>query len=263
MKNRILLVVFLIAAVFTVNAQKFVPSFYFGTSITGYSGNTDKYCDFLQSDMESYWADPNEGGYSIYLDYPFDTRSRWGLFNTGFALEYKPLKWLSVQAGLEYAPRGIVYKGKSTVEGIDMGFNETWKVKYLDFPTMLKFSTRLSEYSDTRGYLCFGVAPSVLLSAKYRYFIWMDETDFDDPITKGPLEDIIPSGIAKSDFNILYGFGFDFKDQYLEFKFEKGTKNVTEDVNFVGYYGDRVSGLDFKNIMVNISWGFKLNKKTN
>lgn len=239
--RKFIIAIALLLAVFTVTeAQKFVPIYYFGTSITNYSGNTDDYADVLQ-----YIYEPvDEYGYVISM--PVDSRSRWLMFNTGFAVAYNPAEWFTLQAGVEYAPRGIVFKGHAEKDGYyTVYFKETWMVRYLDFPVTAKLSALMNKYNGSRIYAIIGIAPSVKLSSVIHTKQWDEVGEWFD--TKDKSRDYV----SNYDFNMIYGMGFDFKAQYLEFKYERGSKNV---VAVEDTYAD------WENVMVNITWGFKLGK---
>lgn len=199
-KNILLFVVF----VFTLglNAQKFIPSLYVGTSFTKYNDESSKV--------------------------------RWPLANMGFALEHSPLTWLSIRTGVEYAPKGDVMFGE---------YMTTIKTRYVDFPTLLKFSTHIK--NETRGYLCLGIVPSVFINAVYK-----KEEVVDGDFVTAYYGDL--TGFAKFDFAMLYGIGLEFESQYyIEIKLEKGLINVID---------DEYPSYNLKNRMVNISIGINLGK---
>jgi len=238
MKKLILLSIAIVFAI-GLNAQKLVPSLYYGFSVTNLKGDSQIRCDALENEWEEAFLD--EG---LHTSFEYNTRARYPLFNIGLALEYRPLNWLAVNGGVEYAPRGIVWKGSSYIQGYELEIIEKWKLRYLDIPIFAKFSTGLNSKNENRGYLKVGVNPSFLMSSVYT-----EEAYFDDELLLDGKGDL--TGFTKNDLAILYGFGFDVGTSYFDFTFKRGMNNVIEG-------GDGL--FELSNTMFVFGWGFNFNK---
>jgi|WetSurMetagenome_2_1015567.scaffolds.fasta_scaffold42031_2 hypothetical protein len=205
-------------------------TFYLGCTLPTWQGDVDMYAGDLSDAMY----------YSSGMDFDFKPGIRLFPIDIGMGLGINVTSWFTIQAGLELAPKGMMYRGKATYDDVDYKMQVTYKTNYLEFPVGIMLSTRswgkpYQKYFYVKG----GIAPAINVLAKTRVYVYA--TDGYDSDSDSDTEDL--EGVNKQDFCEYAAIGFGKKGgAALELKYEKGTRVVMKpDYSAYEFYNSSVT----------------------
>lgn len=196
---------------------------------------------------------------TVGKDYPISETPRSFLFNGGGYVSYSFQNWLSLRAGMEYAPKGEKFKGECY---LSTDFNLTSqvsviesiiKVAYIEFPISVQLSTK-SKTDPEKVYFYgnFGISPAVKVFSKFDVYASIVERGFD---SQGTTEETLSranstntlSGIKGFDFGMFFAGGVNYKHFFFETKYDRGLTNINKPP----------TDLDNKNTMISFVMGVK------
>jgi hypothetical protein len=189
---------------------------YLGCALPTWQGDIGDYADALTLSMYG------ETG----MNFNFKPGPRILPVDVGLGLGVNITSWFTLQGAVELAPKGMMYRGTATYDGIDYTMKITHKTNYLEIPIGIMLSTRswnkpLQRFFYIRG----GIAPAFNVVAKTRVYVYA--TDGDNSDSDSDTADM--EGVAKQDLCGYAAIGYGRKGSAaLEFKFEKGTETVVD-----------------------------------
>ncbi|MRS05508.1 hypothetical protein EG832_20175, partial [bacterium] len=133
MKTKVILLMLLVLPS-AVSGQSAKAGIFFGANAANWSGDDILYAEEMAYVMNEAFGAP---------DFGFTTEPRYG-FNAGFMVDYKLLKFLSIQPEASYSQKGAKFSGSGTIEFegdyYQMETDMVWQLDYVDLMLLLKLS---------------------------------------------------------------------------------------------------------------------------